>query len=118
MAALRREPGHERVYEVADAAVIGTVNLSEVVGILRLRGADETAVRALIEELAFPVVSADEELAWSAGSLRPIADRAGLSLGDRFCLALARRLNATAMTADRSWTAIAAAAGVTVELIR
>jgi PIN domain nuclease of toxin-antitoxin system len=41
-----------------------------------------------------------------------------LSLGDRACLALARRLDVPALTSDRSWQAIAAQVGVRVELIR
>ena len=43
---------------------------------------------------------------------------AGLSLGDRACLVLAKRLGAKAMTTDRAWTRIAEAVGVEVEVIR
>jgi PIN domain nuclease of toxin-antitoxin system len=50
--------------------------------------------------------------------MRTITDRAGLSLGDRFCLAQARRSGAAALTADRSWRVLAAPLGVEVELIR
>ena len=42
----------------------------------------------------------------------------GLSLGDRYCLALARREGVPALTAERRWPEIADAAGVTVRLIR
>jgi ribonuclease VapC len=42
----------------------------------------------------------------------------GLSLGDRYCLALAKREGIPALTAERRWPDIAAAAGVTVDLIR
>ena len=41
-----------------------------------------------------------------------------LKSGDRLCLALAIRLGAPAVTADRSWLLVAAVAGVTVEAIR
>ncbi len=50
--------------------------------------------------------------------LRPLTLTGGLSLGDRYCLALARREGVPALTAERRWPAIAAAAGITVELIR
>jgi PIN domain nuclease of toxin-antitoxin system len=43
---------------------------------------------------------------------------AGLSLADRVCLALARRLGLRAMTADRAWRSVSAAIGVEIELIR
>jgi ribonuclease VapC len=48
----------------------------------------------------------------------PKTRSAGLSLGDRACLALAVRLGTKALTADRSWSRIARAVGVEVELIR
>ena len=50
--------------------------------------------------------------------LRPITLERGLSLGDRYCLALARREGVPALTAERRWPEIAMAAGVEVELIR
>lgn len=43
---------------------------------------------------------------------------AGLSLGDRFCLALARRDGLPALTADKQWHTVADAAGVAVTVIR
>ena len=43
---------------------------------------------------------------------------AGLSLGDRACLALATELGASAVTADRGWSAVAGPAGVSVQVIR
>jgi PIN domain nuclease of toxin-antitoxin system len=40
-----------------------------------------------------------------------------LSLGDRFCLALAKRLGAPAYTADKAWKDIASDAGAKVVVI-
>lgn len=57
-------------------------------------------------------------MAVEVGLMRPLTDRAGLSLGDRFCLALGRRLRAPVLTADRQWALIADDVGVKVELIR
>ena len=48
--------------------------------------------------------------------LRRATRGAGLSLGDRACLALARRIAAPALTADSTWTKVHV--GVTVRLIR
>jgi PIN domain nuclease of toxin-antitoxin system len=66
-----------------------------------------------VERIAF-----DEDLAYGAASLLPSTRAAGLSLGDRACLALARRLAVPAMTADRNWGGIARSIGVRIELIR
>ena len=52
------------------------------------------------------------------GILRPLGEKAGLSLGDRACLALARIRKSRAMTADRVWLAIRLVYGVTIEMIR
>ena len=42
----------------------------------------------------------------------------GLSLGDRFCLALAKRLGVPAYTADRAWKDVATDVGAKVVAIR
>jgi PIN domain nuclease of toxin-antitoxin system len=64
------------------------------------------------------IVAPDRDLAFDAGLLFSLTGAAGLSLGDRACLALARRRAATALTADRAWARVAEAVGVEVELIR
>lgn len=48
--------------------------------------------------------------------LRPLTKARGLSLADRACLALARRLNVPVVTADREWADLNL--GVIVQLIR
>jgi PIN domain nuclease of toxin-antitoxin system len=50
--------------------------------------------------------------------LRPLTLPGGLSLGDRYCLALARRERVPALTAECRSADIAAAAGVTVDVTR
>jgi PIN domain nuclease of toxin-antitoxin system len=118
LAALLKEPGASRVGVALDAAIISAVNVAEVVAGIVRNGASEREARAVIRALAMTVVPADEELAIDAGLIRPITDRVGLSLGDRFCLALARRVGSPALTTDRSWTKISEALGIEIELIR
>ncbi len=48
--------------------------------------------------------------------LRPVTRSVGLSLGDRFCLALGRRLGLPVLTADRAWSALVV--GVDVQVVR
>ncbi|HZU68866.1 MAG TPA: hypothetical protein VFA09_16440, partial [Ktedonobacteraceae bacterium] len=43
------------------------------------------------------------ELAYIAGLLRTLTKHAGLSLGDRCCLALAQSRNLSVFTTDRQW---------------
>jgi len=116
LALLNEEEGSEAVASVLPGARIGAVNLSEVVGKLAELGMPERRVVTVLEPLGLEVVGFDRELADGAGALRPVTLEAGLSLGDRACLALAIRLGVRALTADRSWRGLDL--DVDVELIR
>lgn len=96
---------------------MSTVNLSEVVARLT-RDHDPSALPALMESLPLHFRRPDDWLAIEAGLMAVETSAAGLSLGDRFCLALARRMGAPALTADRPWSAVGAAVGVKVVQIR
>lgn len=117
-ALLSREPGWEQVDEALAEAVISTVNLAEVAGIFARRGAEEADIREMLANVTIERMPFDDELALDAGMLEPLTRVAGLSLGDRACIALARRLRAPVMTADRAWSAVADVVGVTVRHIR
>ena len=109
LAYLRDESGADAVADaVAGGAAISTVNLGEVFGRVAARGGDPTRVarqmtdRGLLDGAITvePFTSAD---AVEVGRLRPLTREHGLSLGDRACLALARRLELPAITADMTW---------------
>ena len=113
LAHLRDEPGADVVAEaIASGAVISTVNLAEVFSRVADRGDDPAKLAAeLIQsgllDGAITVESFTAADAIDAGRLRPLTRDAGLSLGDRACLALARRLDAPALTADTDWQGVA-----------
>lgn len=113
LAYLRDEPGAELVAEaIADGVVISTVNLAEVFSRSADRGADPAKLAAKLTQSGLldgaitvePFTTAD---AIDAARLRPLTRDAGLSLGDRACLALARRLGTPALTADTAWQGVA-----------
>jgi ribonuclease VapC len=112
------EPGAEAAEAVIADSAATTVNLAEIVGYFARNGAAEPAIREMLGGLQLQIVPFDIELAYAAGLLLPATRRAGLSLGDRACLALARREGSRAFTTDRSWLRIAAAVGVDVAVIR
>jgi len=118
IALMRREPGHEKVTEclLGSPAKISAVNLTEVVAKLAQEGWREDAIRGDVLIEALDDVDFDKDLAFAAGLLRPVTMRAGLSLADRACLALAQRLGLPAVTADRSWTTLQLP--ITVQCIR
>ncbi len=118
LAYLRDEAGASEVADViAGGATISTVNLAEVFSSTADRGldpeqlADQLTERGLLDGAIAvePFTTAD---AIDVGRLRPLTRDAGLSLGDRACLALARRLGVAALTADTTW----ATAGIDVDL--
>jgi ribonuclease VapC len=118
LALTRREEGADKVAESLADSVMTTVTLSEAVGYYARGGASEAEIRALFDVLRIERVPFDEELAYIAGLLLPKTRPAGLSFGDRACLALALRIGGTALTADRAWLRVATAVGVEIEMIR
>ncbi len=118
LALLLSEPGADRVKAALDGSVMSTVNVAEVVSHYAKLGAARQDIEALLRPLPIRLVPLDTALSYDAGMLRPITLEGGLSLGDRCCLALARREGLPALTAERRWPLIAGAAGVTIELIR
>jgi PIN domain nuclease of toxin-antitoxin system len=59
--------------------------------------------RLAIETTGIKIVEFDADQACLTGSLRNATTSAGLSLGDRACLALARTKNVPATTTDCVW---------------
>ena len=106
LAFLQGEPGADRVEEALVAgAICGTANWSEVAQKVLAHRRDWSLAAAVLHsydlDLAAVTVADAEHAArqWRAGD--------GLSLADRLCLALAERVERTALTADRAWPASA-----------
>lgn len=119
LALLNREPGHEKVAAILPAALIGTVNLTEVISKLCERGVPADAAMEAVQCLGVDIVPHSPGLALRTGELRPLTKAFGLSLGDRACLALGRERRATVITAERHWDeCVEAAADVHVLRIR
>ena len=118
LAMLRKEPGGESVRDVLPQSRMSAVNFAEVVGHLVRTGVPASDIDAILARLQIRVVDADIALARAAGQLRGSTAEAGLSLGDRFCLALGERDRLPVWTADRQWRAVADKVGVEIVLIR
>ena len=118
LALLLGEPGADKVRAVLDGALLGAVNLAEIVSHYAKLGASRSDIEAMMTPLPVRLVPVDVGLSYEAGMLRPLTLQGGLSLGDCYCLALAKREQVPALTAERRWPGIAQQAGVKVELIR
>jgi PIN domain nuclease of toxin-antitoxin system len=95
---------------------MSAVNWSETVQKSVARGVIVEGLRAEIEALGVTIVPFGAAEAEECALLWSQTMQAGLSLGDRACLALARREGTPAVTSDSSWSSLAVA--VQVELIR
>lgn len=118
LALLRDEAGASKVADAMGTARMSSVNYAEVVSHFIHAGMPADQIDAMLRPLPLVIVDADRALATIVGRLRAVTAEAGLSLGDRFCLALARRDGLPALTADKQWRTVADAVGVFVIVIR
>lgn len=118
LAMLRGEAGAKKVEGVLAEAFMSVVNMAEVASHYSRLGMPDEVVGAMLKPLPIRLVDASADLCWEAGRLRGLTLEAGLSLGDRFCLALAKREKLPAWTADKKWREIAEVVGVKVVAIR
>ncbi len=120
LAYLHGEPGWEEVetFILDGQAWVSSVNLAEVVGKLCDNGMDGHGAVAAVETLALQVVAFGGDEGIVAGQLRIDTKRAGLSLGDRACLATARLHKLPVLTGDRPWLAFAKTLDLDIRCIR
>ena len=117
LALLKREPGSDWVADVLDVSLLSAVNWSEVLAKALDYGTDLRDAASHFEALGLPIVPFSAQDAGLVAELRPLTRQKGLSLGDRACLALAKRYRAKALTADRAWAELELP-GIEVQLIR
>ena len=116
LALLNDEEGASLVQDCLQEAVMSAANLAEVVTRLSAASMPEYAIRDSLALLGLEIEAFNEEQAYQAGLIYSKVKIFSLSLGDRACLALARRLGAVAVTADRAWGNLEV--GVAVKVIR
>ncbi len=117
--ALGLKPGDEVLLSLEDGEIrvlSTTVNLSEVVAKLCEAGMPEKAIYQALQPLGIKIVPFDENQAYQAGLLRASTQNFGISLGDRACLSLAKKLGVDALTADKAWAELSL--GTTIKVIR
>jgi ribonuclease VapC len=109
LAYLQGEPGGDEVADaIAQSAAISAANWAETLSKAAEAGAQPSQVVADLEEqgllhglLDVVPLTADDALA--IGDLHLRTRDQGLSLGDRACLALGKRLALPILTADQAW---------------
>lgn len=118
LAAIFDEPGAAAVDAVLPGAAASAANIAEVASKLADREMPATTIEAVITGLQLEIHELDLAQALANAQLRRPTRGSGLSLGDRTCLALAKRLGLPALTTDRVWSQVSDAVGVDVLVIR
>lgn len=118
LAAILGETGGDAVFDMLDDAAVSTVNVAEVYTYAALNDLPTDAIDAFFADTGIEIAPFDQHQAVTAGQLASVTRKAGLSLGDRSCLALARTRDAEVLTADRPWEQVADATGLTITLLR
>jgi PIN domain nuclease of toxin-antitoxin system len=116
LAVFQKEPGWQQVASHLGGSKISAVNWSEVVQKNAARDVSLIDTQAWALATGLQVVDFDREAGEDAAMLYESCSSAGLSLGDRACLALARREGLQALTANRAWSSVDA--GVQVVLFK
>ncbi len=120
LALMQGERGGDVVDEliVKNECVASSVNIVEVGTRLVDKGLAPVHLARALKELDVQTIDFDLEQALLSATMRVGTRQAGLSLGDRACLALAQLMKGTAVTADSAWVDVADAVGVKVLMIR
>ena len=116
IALLKLEPGWEVVDQHFRASMISSVNLAETLSKYADYGGDIDEAIAIFAATNVEIVPATLSHAVEASRLRVPTKHLGLSIGDRFCFALARERNLPVLTAERIWDRVKV--GVPVVRIR
>lgn len=103
LALILEEAGADVVERLTEGAALSAVNWAEVWQVAREGDVRVSELRARVEDYGVQIVPFGAADAEFAGDLHAATRAAGLSLADRACLALARRLGVPAVTADRAW---------------
>jgi len=106
LAILLDEPGADVALEAIQNSLMTTVNLTEVLTRCLDKQLSIEATEEFMASHGVQFVEFGYDLARSAAALRMATRQFGLSLGDRACLALAIREQATVMTTDRAWASL------------
>ena len=120
LAFLQGEPGNEvvRLALQNEQCVVTAANEAEIISKALDKGISAEVVEGILRELGYEVIGVSPADGNLAGNIRTETRDIGLSLGDRICLACAKRLKAKVITADRPWLNVAARLELNILCIR
>ncbi len=120
LAFLQGEPGEEmlRLALQSNRCVVTAANQSEVIAKILDSGVEAEAITTMMGQLAYTVIDITAEDGEFSGWMRNQTRTIGMSVGDRLCLAAAKRLKTAVLTSDRPWLTMAQPLGLDIRCIR
>ena len=120
LAILRGEPGCDYVQELlqSEECAISSVNMAEVGSKLIDYGLPPEEFPRIASQLQIDIVDFNTDQSIQSAQIRKSTRSAGLSLGDRACVALTQLIQGCVVTADRAWLDIADTTQIKVLMIR
>ena len=120
LAVSKGERGADFVMELINTrdCVISSVNMAEVGARLLDLGLPFRELERGIAQFNVGIVDFNQEQALASAALRAVTRSAGLTLGDRACIALAQLMQGCVVTSDRAWLDIAETTQIKVLMIR
>jgi ribonuclease VapC len=120
LAILRGEPGCEYVQELMDSeeCAMSSINMAEVGSKLIDYGLPPEEFPRIARQLQIDIIDFNTEQSIQSAQIRKITRSAGLSLGDRACVALTQLIQGCVVTSDRAWLDVAEATQIKVLMIR
>ena len=120
LAVSKGERGADFVMDLINTkeCVISSVNMAEVGTRLLDLGLPVHELARGFAQFGVDVIDFNREQALACAALRTITKSAGLSLGDRACIALAQLMQGCVVTSDRAWLDIAETTQIKVLMLR
>lgn len=119
-AIIKGEPINFASEDILEHAVAITYNIAEVANKMVLKKqVTHKEIWILLESMISHPYNIDMQLSELATSFSELIDKSsGISLGDKYCLALGKLLDKPIYTADRAWKQFESTIGVKIDLIR
>lgn len=103
LALIQNEKGADVIRPLLKKSVMSTINVAEVLTALQRVEIHPKDALVSICGIITGVIPFDLEQAQCAAELQPYVRHKGLSLGDRACIALGKKLKVPIYTADKIW---------------
>lgn len=117
LALIQNEPGAEIIKPLLNITVMSTINVAESLTVLQRANISPQEALSLINDIVNMIVPFDLEQARHVAELQSHVQHKGLSLGDRACISLGIKLQASIYTADKVWSELKLM-GAEIKLIR